>query len=190
MSSPSILQEKRIDHTGYSKKRSGFWPPSFFFLFFIFHVYLLEWLASKVECSLCLLRCDFLVRGTSYGVPIDRSRCSERSRMDRNDNDTLGELLVSRPSRKHEPLLLAFVSLVDESYSSVEFRIKDKKIKKNKFDVLMIYRVISFIVSQIYFLFFHFLFEIFHHKDRINIADDISSIKISVNEENVKSRLF
>lgn len=104
--------------------------------------------------------------------------------MDRNDNDTLGELLVSRPSRKHEPLF------VDESYSSVEFRIRDKKIKKNKFDVLMIYRVISFIVSQIYFLFFHFLFEIFHHKDRINIADDISSIKISVNEENVKSRLF
>lgn len=74
---PPSLREKRIDHTGYSKKRSGFWPPSFFFLLIIFHVYLLEWLASKVECNLCLLSCDFRVRGTSYGLPTDRSRCSD-----------------------------------------------------------------------------------------------------------------
>lgn len=34
------------------------------------------------------------------------------SRMDRNDNDTLGELLVSRPSKKRESLLLADIRIV------------------------------------------------------------------------------
>lgn len=33
------------------------------------------------------------------------------SRMDRNDNDTLGELLVSRPSKKRESLLLADIRI-------------------------------------------------------------------------------
>lgn len=69
--------------------------------------------------------------------PVHEERRADRSiamlrpsRMDRNDNDTLGEFRVQLGNTRLS-CWQTFVSLVDESYSNIEFllRIKDKKIK-------------------------------------------------------------
>lgn len=162
--------EKRIDHTSYVEKEVWFLT-SVIFLSLLHFSRLSSRMAGKQGRMQSL---PFKLR-----FPVHEERRADRSiamlrpsRMDRNDNDTLGEFRVQLGNTRLF-CWQTFVSLVDESYSNVEFllRIKDKKIKGINLTLVM-YGVIGFIVSQIYFLFFHFLFEIFHfHKDGINTAD-------------------
>lgn len=120
--------EKRIDHTSYVEKEVWFLT-SVIFLSLLHFSRLSSRMAGKQGRMQSL---PFKLR-----FPVHEERRADRSiamlrpsRMDRNDNDTLGEFRVQLGNTRLF-CWQTFVSLVDESYSNVEFllRIKDKKIK-------------------------------------------------------------